>query len=85
MREPDVQGVLFAGTRGDEREKLKESYKGIKVILDPTIRRLLETKIADSIKRSEDPESYKIAKWGEFQADGLGYRRALREILALLP
>ena len=85
MREPDVQGVLFSGLKGEERENLKNNYKGIKVITDATLRRLLNSKIADSIKRSEDPESYKIAKWGEFQADSLGYRRAMREILALLP
>ena len=85
MREPDVQGILFAGLDREDKERLKESYKGIKVITDATLRRLLETKITDSIKRSEDPESYKIAKWGEFQADSLGYRRAMREILALLP
>lgn len=85
MREPDVQGVLFSGLKGEERENLKNNYKSIKAITDATIRRLLSTKIADSITRSEDPETYKIAKWSEFQADGLGYRRAMREILALLP
>ena len=85
MREPDVQGVLFSGLTGDERANLKANYKSIKAVLDPTLRRLLMTKIHDSIQRSEDPESYKIAKWSEFQADSLGYRRAMREILALLP
>lgn len=85
MREPDVQGVLFAGLKREERERLKENYKSIKAVTDATIKRLLTTKIADSITRSEDPETYKIAKWSEFQADGLGYRRAMREILALLP
>lgn len=85
MREPDVVGILFSGLKGEERENLKNNYKSIKAIIDPTLRRLLKTKIADSIQRSEDPESYKIAKWSEFQADSLGYRRAMREILALLP
>ena len=62
MREPDVQGILFSGLKGEERANLKENYKSIKAITDVTLRRLLNTKIADSITRSEDPESYKIAK-----------------------
>lgn len=85
MREPDVLGILFSGLKGDERTKLKESYKGIKVILDPTLRRVLDHYIAESLLKTESPKTYDKPAWAEFQADQLGYRRALREVLALLP
>ena len=35
MREPDVQGILFAGLDREDKERLKESYKGIKVSQTP--------------------------------------------------
>lgn len=69
----------------DVRKTLKLQYLATKDILDQTIRRTVQKKIDASIAEEEDPKKYEIAAWRDRDADHIGYRRALREILKLLP
>lgn len=69
----------------EERKEFRQTYASIRNITDQTLRRLVEQSIADSLRKTEDVESYEKLRWAEFQADQLGYRRALRELLSLLP
>lgn len=52
------------------------------------VRRLLseylDIKIERSRQKSESPEKYGLPAWSEYQADQVGYRRALKEIIDLL-
>ncbi len=64
-------------------EKNKQEFEESKAF-----RRLLSEMLVDKIrvKHSEMREKakYEIAHWPYFQADGMGYDRALNEILSLL-
>jgi hypothetical protein len=77
---------LFDKFKGDDdRHQAKERYIATKDILDETLRRILQQKLDASIEASEDPEKYKIPGWESLDQNELGYRRALREVLNLLP
>jgi hypothetical protein len=69
----------------EKRREVMGQYSATKYILDETLRRVVQKKLDASIKASEDPEKYKSANWRDQDADQFGYRRALREILDLLP
>ena len=45
---------------------------------------LLEDELEKKVKESESSLSYEKAAWSEKQADNLGYRRCIRDILKVL-
>ncbi len=44
----------------------------------------LEGRIQSNVLASEKKDKYEIPSWAEYQADSIGYRRALRELITLL-
>lgn len=44
----------------------------------------IQHRIEQSVKSSDSSSKYEIPNWDRYQADQVGFRRALREILSLL-
>jgi hypothetical protein len=78
--------ALFSHIRDPEqREALVRAYDGCQRVLDETLRRIILKKIETSVQKEEQESLYDKPNAMAFVSDQLGYRRALREILALLP
>lgn len=72
-------------TRGKSEEKieiLEDSFQASTSFLKE-LKALLESRIENKIKESENSTNYETPSWSEYQADSIGYRRAIREILNL--
>lgn len=65
-----------------EKDSWKESYFNSTFVTDP-IKKVISKKIDKVNKTSED--DYNVASWAYLQADKIGYERALKEIIDLLP
>lgn len=65
-----------------DKDSWKESYFNSTFVTDP-IKKVIEKKIEKVNKTSED--DYNVSSWAYLQADKIGYERALKEILELLP
>ena len=85
-REDRLPVKLFDHVRDTEKRKeMQGQYEATKYILDETLRRVLTKKLAASIEEAENPDKYALADWQAKDENELGYRRAIREILKLLP
>ncbi len=69
----------------EERQVLKDYYESLHTVLDETLGKVVRAKVKESTTSSESKISYELEAWAPFQADQLGYRRALKEVLELLP
>jgi hypothetical protein len=69
----------------DEREYLMSAFTGSTVLFDKTIRKVLEDKLIESMSKVEREDIYELANTVMYLADQSGYRRAIKEVLALLP
>lgn len=72
-----MQEVWFAGTKGEERDKVKQDI----ALAYNAFQRL--TKLLEK-KRKKYPADYNMANWAYAQADVNGYNRAIEEILTLI-
>jgi hypothetical protein len=71
--------ILYRDLTPEDKEKLKQAIKNS----------LLSTKLKEviqSLLRQAEPKpaDYEIASWSYYQADYLGYSRALKTVLKLL-
>lgn len=67
----------------EEKENFKSRVVYSEDVLN-VLNNLLKEKVDASAKSSEQETNYEKPSWAEYQADQLGYRRALREISHLL-
>lgn len=74
---------ILAGLKGLEAQNVKEEYLG-----SPTFRkRLVELLVKKQEKSYEErisKTSYDSPNWSLVQADGVGYERALQEVISLI-
>ena len=76
----------FLNTLTDEEKKVYEDYFNCEATKQIR-KKLVEyygKKIDGSYLKSEKEVKYETPAWSEYQADGIGYRRAMREIMKLL-
>lgn len=77
---------LFAHIKNHEqRDALINAYQGSKALFDETITRLILRKLKESYDQIDSEEVYKLPNHQAFLSDQAGYRRALKEVLKLLP
>lgn len=74
---------ILAGLEGEEKKNVEGEY-----LSSPLLRkRLTELLLTKQRKAYEDrisKSSYDSPNWAALQADGIGYERAINEIIALL-
>lgn len=66
-----------------QKEEFKQNVVDAKRVLE-RLQNILEQDIEQSIIRCEKVDNYEMARWEMFQADQMGYRRALRDITQLI-
>lgn len=74
---------LLKGVEKDQVAELKQSFVS-GLLFRKTLTTLLKDKIESNRVSSCSKKSYETKAWSEYQADSLGYERALREIVSLL-
>lgn len=83
-RKPQIR--LFAHIKDeDRREQLMAAFIGSKVLFDETLRRVLNKYIEESYANVDSTDTYDKPNMVAYIADQAGYRRALKEVLQLLP
>jgi len=79
-----VPEKITRGKIGEERDRAVATYEsGTQAFL--LIEKILSKGLQAALLESESKDNYTDKDWSLFQADNIGYRRALREVLALLP
>lgn len=74
---------ITAGLKGLELDNVKMEYLGSPV-LRKRLTELLIKKQEESYKKRISESSYENPNWSAYQADGIGYERAINEIISLL-
>lgn len=74
---------ITAGLKGVEASDIEAEYLG-----SPALRKrlveLLMKKQNESYKKRISESSYDSPNWDRYQADGVGYERAINEIISLI-
>ena len=78
-----MKSRLLPGTKGDERELLKQRFTHNKDLFNLVVN-ILKDDIDISLREMRDPENTTRGSYSEFVADQLGYQRALAKCIALL-
>ena len=74
---------LKAGLNEEENKRLEASYTAGRFFIE-RLKLVLNNKIKESYESSIKKANYDIPSWDRLQADGIGYQRALKEVLSLL-
>jgi hypothetical protein len=79
-----VSTQLLRGAKTKEaREEEKQYIIHNKRLLDK-VGKVMQDKYNDSLREMRAEKNYDLAAWPQFQADQLGYQRALVEMLAII-
>jgi len=70
---------------GDKAEDYRAALLGIAAVLDQTLAHAIRNKVRRSLEESDSKTNYESPNLMPLLADQAGYRRALREVLDLLP
>ena len=81
----DLPETLKRHLKEEDIDQYAEQYhcpatRASRELLAKELSRRLENAILDSEKK----DKYDLSSWIEFQADNIGYRRAVRELISLL-
>jgi hypothetical protein len=89
QQSPRKRGVnlrLFAHIEDlAERQALMSAWEGSSVLFDKTIRKIIEDKLKESYDSIDNENVYQLNDRVGYLADQSGYRRALKELITLLP
>jgi len=89
QQSPRKRGVnlrLFAHIEDlAERQALMSAWEGSSVLFDKTIRKIIEDKLKESYDSIDNENIYQLNDRVGYLADQSGYRRALKELITLLP
>lgn len=84
----DKQLPTCLSDRADKTSETKQYTEYFFAASTTAVRRLLIEELLDRVERSvaksDASDKYELASWDRYQADQVGYRRALREIIKLL-
>lgn len=78
-----LNSYFTKGLKADEKKTLEAQKRTAEPFLKH-LRKVLEDRINDKLLSSENEAKYEDPNWTLWQADSLGYRRALRELLKVL-
>jgi hypothetical protein len=72
-----------AGLKEEEKEELTSLIKGSARVLE-RLNYLIDQKLQTNYKQMIQSDSYATSNWSEYQADRIGYIRAMEEIKGYL-
>lgn len=78
-----AKSVLFANLEPEIEKELRGDFKS-SLLIRKRIQTILRNKIETTRRTLMDKDNYKNGDWGYLMADGIGYERALHEIISLL-
>ena len=79
-----VSTQLLKGSRNkEERDEEKQYIIHNKRLLDK-VAKVMTDKYNESLREMRAEKNYDLSAWPQFQADQLGYQRALAEMLAII-
>lgn len=78
-----MKTVWTKGFTGKKLEEVKKDFLSSSLIRE-RLQTLLEDKINASRKANISKDAYDISNWAYLQADGIGYERALNEVISLI-
>lgn len=78
-----MKSVWTAGLEPDIAKEIVGDFKS-SLLVRKRMKKLLEDKIEANRKTLRDKMNYDNASWAYQQADGVGYERALFEIISLI-
>lgn len=73
----------LSGLEGDSIEVMKGDYER-SLYLRQRLKEMIETKMKSSETEATSKDSYKDPNWAYLQADLVGYKRALKEVIELI-
>lgn len=78
-----MKASIVAGLKAQEADEITSEYLGSQMLRKRLVE-LLESKQELMLKKRRGEESYDSPNWSLLQADGVGYERAINEIISLL-
>lgn len=78
-----MKTIWTSGLKPDAKRELVEDFNGVPALRARLIE-IIEKKIRSDKASKQSPEGYSLPSWPMFQADGIGYERAMREVISLL-
>ncbi len=78
-----AKSILFAGLEPDAEKELRGDFKS-SLLIRKRISKVLSDKIENARKDLRNKDHYADGNWAYRAADGVGYERALLEIISLL-
>ena len=82
---PNLPDCLLKRLKEEDRGAHADYYN---LAATKAIRKLLteelEDRVSKSVLASDRKDKYELASWAELQADQIGYRRAMRDLIKLL-
>lgn len=78
--------LSFQNILTEEEKALYEEYYNTEASrkLREKFAEYFESKISGSYLKTDKETKYEMPSWSEYQADGIGYRRALKEFIKIL-
>jgi hypothetical protein len=78
-----MKSTWTKGLSGKKLEEVKNDFLSSSLTRE-RLQTLLEDKINTSRKFNTSKDAYDISNWAYLQADGIGYERALNEVISLI-
>lgn len=78
-----MKSIITKGLEPDVAKEIRGDFKS-SLLLRKRIITLLEEKIDNARKGLRQKENYSSPSWAFLQADGVGYERALYEVISLI-
>lgn len=78
-----MKTILTSGQKAERKDEIRRDFVSSKILRDRLIE-VLTSKILSSGREVTKRESYEVANWSLLQADHIGYKRALEEVISLL-
>lgn len=72
-----------SGLKPDAKKEIVEDFNSVPALRARLID-ILEKKIRSNASSRTSTDAYALPSWPMFQADGVGYERALRQVISLL-
>ncbi len=73
----------FEGVETDKVQEIRGDFKS-SLVTRNRLKELLKKKIESARTASLTKDGYEVANWAFKQADGIGYERALKEVIDLI-
>lgn len=78
-----MRTVWTAGLKGNELSEIKKDFAQ-SIYLRKRLTDILQGRIESTREKLVSSDTYMSPSWAHLQADGVGYERALREVINLL-